>query len=134
VEVNPGNEWMAWIPIAIGPLAIALGVWQLRVSRRFRARGVSARGVYVERERERGTAYGMIEYTTESGETHRHRGALGVPWAGRWKGREITVLYDPDNPSRARLDTFSELWLPGGIFTLGGVWFLAAGVVALALL
>jgi hypothetical protein len=46
---------------------------------------------------------------------------------GRKTGDSVPVLFDPLNPSYARVDTFGALWYKSVLFGVGGFFFLIMG-------
>lgn len=142
MQANPGAEWLIWVFIGLGPLLIAVGWWLRRGSRWLIRHGIETAGTYVDTVSRSSlgsapgttTRYGVIEYRGPDGERREHRGMIGVPWAGRWKGKAVVLLVDPRDPDRARIKSFAELWLPALIFIGVGVSFLIGGILSKLLL
>jgi hypothetical protein len=67
--------------------------------------------------------YPVIEFTTAAGEVHRFTTSGAGDYA---KGEAVEVLYDPGDPSNAKVDVFIELWL--GTLALGGFGLLCLGI------
>jgi len=44
-------------------------------------------------------------------------------------GQEVFILYDPENPHNARIESFLDMWLGAVLFTLLGSIFLLVGVM-----
>jgi hypothetical protein len=66
--------------------------------------------------------YPVIEFTTASGEIRRFTTSGAGDYA---KNETVDVLYDTDDPAKARLNVFIELWL--GSLALGAFGLLCLG-------
>ena len=71
-------------------------------------------GREVRRDVERTSYAPVVRFTTKEGrEIEFHgRGGSGTDFA---EGDTVTVVYDRDNPSRARIVSFLDLWLPAAV-------------------
>lgn len=71
-------------------------------------------GREVRRDVERSSYAPVVRFTTQEGrEIEFHgRGGSGTDFA---EGDTVTVVYDRDNPSRARIVSFLDLWLPAAV-------------------
>ncbi len=72
--------------------------------------------------RSRAMYYPVVEYTTATGERVRFRGATASRPPAFDRGEAVTVLYEPSQPEKAKINALSELWfiplVSGGIGTL----------------
>lgn len=110
----------------IGLAAVAGGtIWGLDVYPVFRD-NVPARGTVVEVAVEKSNAsagmtyFPVVEFPTAGGGKVRFRppaGSEGAP--GHGAGDAVDVLYDPRNPSNARIGSIGQLW--AGPLTTGGL-------------
>jgi hypothetical protein len=66
--------------------------------------------------------YPVIEFTTTSGEIRRFTTSGAGDYA---KSETVDVLYDTDDPAKARVNVFIELWL--GSLALGAFGLLCLG-------
>ena len=68
-------------------------------------------GREIRRDVERASFAPVVRFTTREGrEIEFHgRGGSSTPFA---EGDRVTVIYEPDNPIRARIVSFLDLWLP----------------------
>lgn len=120
----------------IGLAALAGGaIWGLEVYPVFRD-SVSARGTIVEAGAEKsaaaspGASSPLVEFATAGGVKVRFLARTdGEGSPGHDAGDEVDVLYDPRNPSDARIGSAGQLW--AGPLTTGGLGFL---LLALSLL
>lgn len=117
---------------AIGAAALLIGIFALWSATDLYAAGARAEGRVVEiresrsivteevttpagrevrRDVERTSYAPVVRFTTQEGrEIEFHgRGGSGTDFA---EGDTVTVVYDRDNPSRARIVSFVDLWLP----------------------
>ena len=70
-------------------------------------------------------SYAVIQFHTPDGKSHRFVSNVGLRQGGI--GERVGVLYDPDMPSRARVDSFQALWL--GAALSGGLGLLCVGAL-----
>jgi hypothetical protein len=87
-------------------------VQEIRESRRTEQESVRlSDGREVERTVERTSFAPVVRFTTREGrEIEFHgRGGSGTSFA---PGEQVTVIYDQTNPIRARIVSFSDVWLP----------------------
>lgn len=85
-----------------------------------------ARGVVIahEPDREGETYFPVVSFRTAAGGTHTFRGSIASS-ANAPTGIPVDVLYDPDDPSQARVKGFFSLW--AGALALGTVALLVLG-------
>ena len=77
-----------------------------------------------------GARYDRLEFTAADGRVHPVSSRVGVPWSTT-KGREVTVIYDPEDPGEAVLERWIDLWMPPLILGLaGGMMIVAMAVLA----
>jgi hypothetical protein len=58
----------------------------------------------------------VVEFTPVSGGTIRFESAFGTMPASNKAGETVTVLYDPNAPEKAELDSGLARWLAPGCF------------------
>lgn len=79
----------------------------------------------------RSSRHDLVEFTTDDGRRAEVSSRIGVPWSP-YKGRAITVIYDPDDLEHAVIDAWTELWAgPAILYTNGLLMTLAALVAAI---
>ena len=76
----------------------------------------------------RRTAYPLVEFQAPDSQMIRFEARTGTPWARQKAARPVEVLYDPQNPQHAIVNSFVELWLPALIFLAVGLLLVAAAV------
>ncbi|GAA3754541.1 hypothetical protein HDA32_004313 [Spinactinospora alkalitolerans] len=124
--------------MAFGLLSLWLAVRELSTLLRLRARGVRAEGTVIgKRHVARGGATPRFRFTTSSGEevVTAHDMALAV--AIFRKDAPVRVVYDPENPERARiLNPLYRLSNVGGcaLFLLIGLVFVTVSAYLFFLL
>ena len=114
-------------------LAIGLGVWALSAylymnARQFIAHGEHARGTVTGFRRSRSSYYyPVVAFKTAEGTQIEFVENNGSSSPAFVKGQQVEVIYMPENPNNAKINTFSDLWaLPlflaifGTIFSLVG--------------
>jgi hypothetical protein len=134
--MDSGFHWaffMAGLAVQAGALLLARSsLRSLRAGGRTRGRVVANEEEWVSSGRGPGRMYHfpVVSFTTLSGEKLTFRSTTGE---GRPKavGSEVTVLYDPENPSGATLGTFKALWLFPVALSLAGMPFLILGMMGL---
>lgn len=124
-----------------GPIAILIGLamgwfgWNQRADTvEFLADSVSTTGTVVEliyEEDSEGdeTYYPVIEFSTQSGESLRHKSRGGSYPAPYDIGEGVEILYNPANPHEAQINSFTELWLFSYILLGIGALFVLFGVL-----
>jgi len=122
----------------IGPTLLGMGILcglagliAFASSRAFITRARRAGGVVVSvSERQAGAVYATVSFRAADKKEVRFVSRLnGAPSRSR-VGKRVRVLYDPERPGRARLDSFRSLWLPA---LLLGTLAIAAGVPGISL-
>ncbi|MBW4560130.1 MAG: DUF3592 domain-containing protein [Mojavia pulchra JT2-VF2] len=74
--------------------------------------------------------YPVVKFSTQSGETKVFESDTGSNPPGFTKGQQVEVLYSPQKPDSAKINSWSYLWLLPVIFTgLGSTFMLIGGVV-----
>jgi hypothetical protein len=74
--------------------------------------------------------YPVVEFRTAGGESVRFEGSTGSNPSSYRVGDMVRVLYDPQTPQSALIDSW-DLWLPSGIFIGVGGFFALMGILAL---
>lgn len=94
---------------------------------RFETRVSSREGTGTTR---RTTTYAPVfTFRDEQGKDYTVTSNTGQNHAAYDRGQEVTVLYDPADPERARIHSFTQMWLLPVIFGSAGVAFLIVGLV-----
>jgi hypothetical protein len=102
----------------------------------FRGRARRARGEVVEIVEAssgpgRRLKYPVVEFETERGRTVEFESSVGSNPSLYRVGQRVSVLYDPDEPQKATIDSFLSRWLATLITGCLGVSFLFVGMVFL---
>ncbi len=142
-ETNRAPKPFAWLLLAllagvaavmlVISLSTAIGTMKLR------AREQSAAGVVVDwisrpsRDAESGAVttynYPLVEYTPEGATMLRVELQEGSTSPAYTVGDEVVIVYDPDSPRDARIDSFGSglmMWITPAVTCLVGLGFLAA--------
>lgn len=101
----------------------------------FLGNAVSAPGVVIDLEARWDsddggyTYYPRVWFATEGGRPYEFTGDGGSSPASFDVGEEVRVLFDPADPSQARIDSFMQLWFTplllagmGTVFSAFGIW------------
>jgi hypothetical protein len=119
-----------WLGVVF--LVIAAGCWLLEgigawSTRSFVRRATRAEGEVLKWE-VGGSAHAEIRFALPSGKSETFRAGTFIPFS---PGERAPILYLPEQPSRARVDDFGQLWMPhilgfmfGAAFLAGGLWVL----------
>lgn len=70
----------------------------------------------------------VVEFTGEAGQNQRVEISLGMSHPSWSRGETISILYAPDNPENARLDTFIGVWFTCLVCTFLSAWSIIGGV------
>ena len=120
-----------------GVALVALGATQFSRNADFVARALPAAGTVIAYDRPGGDAMSaapltpIVRYQLNKADVRDLRPEFVASWRGYDIGERLTVLYDPQDPTKALIDDFWQLWfLP----VLCGVTGLAMIVVPLSAL
>lgn len=102
------------LPISAFILTI-LSLWYTYSSWNFYSNGVEVQGTVVRLEAhsssDSGTTYSPVYSYTVDGQQYEYESVNSSSPPSREVGEVATLLYNPDNPSKARENSFWELWL-----------------------
>ncbi|MDE1886257.1 MAG: DUF3592 domain-containing protein [Xanthomonadaceae bacterium] len=120
--------------IDLGLLAGAGMLWRDHAN--FAAHAMRADGVVTDliyRSSSKGGSYvPAVQFSASDGRIVHITGSTGSNPAAYSRGEHVTILYPPNNPEGARIDSFSENWL--GTLILGGIGLvfalIGAGTIA----
>jgi hypothetical protein len=125
----------------VGGLVALQGIRSLHASRAFEQVAQRADGELVDVRYETvgpagnssRTSIPVVRFTLPDGRTVQTEARMGTGPGFRFKGSEVTVLYDPADPRRARIEGFMAGGgaLVGGCLTAFGLLFLLIGLSAL---
>jgi hypothetical protein len=123
-----------------GGVAVA-GIRSLRASRAFEQVAQRADGEIVDVRYETvgsagnssRTSIPVVRFTLPDGRTVQTEARMGTSAGFKFKGSEVTVLYDPADPRRARVEGFMTGGgaLVGGCMAAFGLFFFLIGLSAL---
>lgn len=72
----------------------------------------------------------VLRFRTHAGEETEFRSTVGTSVPRFEVGQRLDVLYNPEEPSDARIQNFMQLWLPTLILgTLGGIFVLVGALL-----
>ena len=138
-------EPFALIPPAfalIGGLILWWSVRQQVALRRFKTRAARAVGVCTSlRSEHRGSAgdssvlyFPVVRFTLPDGRQVETETMMGTSPPAAREGQQVTVLYDPDRPTAARIDGFwADGTLAHGVTAVIGAMFLLMGLAGTAI-
>ena len=125
--------------IAQGAFVGAVAIYLITKTRAFLGRAIRTDALVVDalasvsRHHElsmRGTTFRpVVEFTDETGQNQRVEISLGMSHPSWSQGDTISILYAPDDPKNARLDTFIGLWFSCLACTFISVWSIVFGLV-----
>jgi hypothetical protein len=76
------------------------------------------------------TYYPVVRYQTKNGKNVTFTSSSGSYPAPYKRGDRVTILYDPENPRKARIKSFSSMWLAPILgFGIGGILFVTGSVI-----
>ena len=119
----------------VGLIFATMGFRTLRTDRDFQAVALRAPGTVTDlrfrsvgRRRASGTWFPVVRFDTADGRRIDTEAMYGRRPAPARRGEEVTVLYDPADPTRAALEGKSGGGALGLIFVVVGLTFAALGV------
>ena len=130
--IGPRILWKAFMGIfAVLGLGMLTGAaLMFHSTTNFVARTEAASGVVTDLEYRRGsdgpTYYPVIRFRGPTGQDVFFKGRVGSNPARYARGETVTVLYDPETPEKARIDSFFQLWF--GPLVLGGLGAVFGGI------
>lgn len=75
-----------------------------------------------------------VQFSTPDGQSHQFISTSGSNPPSYSRGEHVGVLFEPDHPENARIDSFFSLWGVGVIFGAIGLVFLAIGAAMMLIL
>lgn len=69
----------------------------------------------------------VVEFRDSSGTRREFASSMSTSWIAYDQGETVDVLYDPDNPERASIDSTTERYILPGIFAAMGSLFAVIG-------
>ena len=76
------------------------------------------------------TYYPVVRYQTKNGKNVTFTSSSGSYPSPYKRGDRVTLLYDPENPQKARIESFSSMWLAPILgFGIGGILFFTGSVI-----
>ena len=122
----------------IGGLFAVIGYAMLYHTLRFLRVAVRARATVVGYDPRTSTSndnrtstfyHAKIEFMDQLGMQHNVTMSVGTGSPSYPEGSIVDILFDPDRPERARIDSFSHLWLFPLVFGGMGTIFVVIGLV-----
>jgi hypothetical protein len=118
--------------LAVGLLAWSAGLYIYRDTQLLVSRAEHARGVVVALSRSGSTYAPVVNFKTTRGTEIQFVGKVATSSPRFVKGEALDILYLPDEPTNARINSFLDLWgLPLFLAPFGGIFVLVGSVPAL---
>jgi Protein of unknown function (DUF3592) len=119
-----------FLPIGLVFLAVAL--YFFKADQTLAESGARAEGTVIEVVRARDTGgkimyRPLVEFRTPGGERQEFASDVSASTPGYGRGERVQVLFDPDNPADAKIDSFMERFFIPLIFSLLGSIFTIVG-------
>jgi hypothetical protein len=122
---------------AIGLVVLFIGLFWLNATSQRLTRMIDGTGTVVEVIRRRVgddiNFYPRIEFQTQTGETFQFESNTGGSSTAYRIGDQVPILYNPQMPQDATINSWYEIWLPPIVVTLLSLSGLAPGIFALGL-
>jgi uncharacterized protein DUF3592 len=130
---------VSWVFSVVGVGMLIAAILLFSSTRRFITSANAAQGTVIDLVRSRssssssGTYQPVVEFTGAGGQHVEFTSAVGSNPPAYRVGAAVTVLYDPDRPTHARISSFLSLWF-GSILLLSlGIIFAAIGLTMIGL-
>ena len=123
--------------LVLGPVLVVLGLRQARRNRVFRATAIRVAGLVTDvRTRDMGhggevrlVRFPLLRFTTLDGQGVETEAFAGSTPAPAKVGQTVKVLYDPNEPRRARIETAIDTSaLLSGCFIVMGILLFISGI------
>ncbi len=122
---------LCWLFVLLGIGLLVAGAFSGGRSAWLLCRGAVAQGTVIEEVRssdEEGITYHpRVRYPTAAGEQRTYLSEVGTGWHRYRPGERVAVFYDPEEPGRARIRSFGDLWSGPAFFGGMGLLFAGAG-------
>jgi uncharacterized membrane protein YidH (DUF202 family) len=130
------KQLLAGLFAVIGIAFTSIGVWSFVETRQFMARAAEATGEVIDNVLDDDTYRAVVRFEPAAGEPITFRSDTGTDPPAYQVGDPVRVLYDPAEPSGARISSPFSLWGFAAIFSTLGVTFLAiaTAIIVAALL
>jgi hypothetical protein len=92
--------------------------------------GTVVEKVRVERPGETANFYPVVEFKTQTGEVFRFEGKTSGPENEYKIGEQVEILYDPQDPQGAMINSWKELWFPSIAMMIIGGGMLVLGIAS----
>ena len=120
----------------VGLVFVLVSLWNVRSTKQFLAQSETAHGEVIDlvlgssRTGDSGTSssvyYPVVRFATHEGEYIEFQSGIGSQPPAYRVGDRVTVRYRPDNPYRAKIDSFFQLWFLSVLF--GGLGFVFGSI------
>ncbi|HZM80866.1 MAG TPA: DUF3592 domain-containing protein [Candidatus Limnocylindrales bacterium] len=121
-----------WWALIIGVVAVAISALPLVDSLRFMAAAGHTTGVIVKVVPDADSYQPIVEYTSADGQQRRFTSSQTAGERSYYQvGHTVGVLYAPDNPADARLDTWQSRWANDSIIPALGVFIFVLGLLGI---
>jgi hypothetical protein len=121
----------------IGLVVLFIGLFWLNATSERLKRMIDGTGTVVEVTRRRIgddiNYYPRIEFQTQTGETFQFESNTGGSSTSYRVGDQVPILYNPQMPQDATINSWYEIWLPPIVVTILSLSGLAPGMFALGL-
>lgn len=109
------------------PLAI-FGIKELLAVKKFVAGGVRTEGTIMEMKEGPTKFYPRVQFATKDGRTMEFSSGNGSNPPMYKPGDTVPVIYNPNAPQYAVINTFIDLWLGPTIYATAGLLFLVGAI------
>jgi len=118
----------------IGLVALMIGILWIRSTKERMKTMINHTGtvvemIRVERPGETATFYPVIEFKTQTGEVFRFEGKTSGPENEYKIGEQVEILYEPQDPQGAMINSWKELWFPSIALMIIGGGIMLSGIV-----
>jgi len=118
----------------IGLVALMIGILWIRSTKERMKTMINHTGtvvemIRVERPGETATFYPVIEFKTQTGEVFRFEGKTSGPENEYKIGEQVEILYEPQDPQGAMINSLKELWFPSIALMIIGGGIMLSGIV-----
>lgn len=125
-------DWKFRIVVAVGIILLTAAAWEYIDRKTFVSKAVRTEGMIVgtvcRRLGDDGRRLAIFSFRDARGVEHQVTSVVASSARRTCGGNRVAVLYDPDDPENAFIDSFMELWGISFILGLVGVGFIVGGV------
>ncbi len=124
-----GQPWHSLALAVVGGVCVGLALYSYFSTQSFLSTAQEATGTVVDVVQRGDMFYPVVKYTDTTGKIHTLRASVGSSPPPFRRGEQVVVYYSIENPGKAELGNFWQLWLFAIVMAILGTAFLVAAML-----